>query len=80
MNQPESTREVAKFRTRLKELREQRELSRMDLVRDAKMSYPTVVSWENNSMNHVSADIVHRLTNLLGCTVDELVYVVEDAS
>lgn len=71
---------MAKFKTRLKELMKKRGLDRMDIVRDARMSYPTVMSWEDNELNSVGANNVHALMKVLGCTMDELIYTVEDDS
>lgn len=71
---------MAKFKTRLKELMKARGLDRMDIVRDAHMSYPTVMAWEKGDLSSINADTVHALLATLGCTMDELLYTIEDES
>ena len=68
-----------KFKTRLVELREKHGLSRMDLVRQADMSYPTVVSWENDELLRVNAGTVWHLLKVFDCSMDDLFYFVDDA-
>jgi|GEM_PF-6547152 len=70
--------QMAKFRTRLKELMEQHGLSRMDMVRRADMTYPTVVSWESDMLKSVDANKVHILTQLFDCKIDDLIYTIDD--
>lgn len=69
---------MAKYRTRLKALREDKGLTRMDIVRGMDISYPTVASWETKALDSLDAGKVNALAKLLGCTYEELVYVVEE--
>lgn len=69
---------VAKFKTHLKTFMKERGLSRMDMVRDAKMSYPTVVKWETEGMQHLDAELVITLMKLLDIKLEELIYTVEE--
>jgi len=69
---------MAKYRTRLAELMQKHGMSRMDIVRAANMSYPTVVNWEKKSLKSIDADKVTTLMKIFNCTQDELVYVVEE--
>lgn len=71
---------VKKFRTRLSELREKKGVSRMDLVRKADMTYPTVMSWENDELTSVKANTVWHLTKILDCKMDDLFYFVDESS
>lgn len=64
-------------RTRLKALREERRMSRMDIVREGEISYPTVVRWENKVLNELDTDILMRLCKVLKCTIDEFIVEVE---
>jgi transcriptional regulator with XRE-family HTH domain len=70
---------VKKFRTRLTELRKKHNVSRMDLVRKADMTYPTVVSWENDDLISIKAHTVWHLLNMFNCSMDELFYLVDDS-
>ncbi len=78
MSQPRNGDLVAKFKTRLKIFMDERGLSRMDMVRDAKMSYPTVVKWEVDGMQSLDADLVITITKLLGVKFEDLIYLVEE--
>lgn len=69
---------VAKFRTRLAELREKHGISRMDLVRQANMTYPTVMAWENEELATIDANKVSNLMHLFQCSLPDIIYVVED--
>lgn len=63
-----------RYRTRLADLLKEKGLSRMDIVRQAGLSYPTVVSWEKDALRSLDADKVQAVLDTLGCTYDELVY------
>jgi transcriptional regulator with XRE-family HTH domain len=65
-----------KFRIHLAELREKKGISRMEIVRDAKLSYQTVHAWENELLDNISALKIKRVMNVLGCTMSELVEIV----
>ena len=69
---------VTRYRTRLKEIRERLGLSRMDIVRGANLSYPTVTNWETASLASLEAKKIGPLLDFLGVTHDELVYLVEE--
>lgn len=69
---------VAKFRTRLAALRQAKELSRMDIVRMANLSYPTVTKWETKPLDSVEANTVDVLCRILECTQEELLYLEPD--
>ena len=69
---------MAKFRTRLSELMEKRGMTRMDVVRQADISYPTVSAWETEKLDSVAADKVEALMRLFGLTkIDDLIYTVD---
>lgn len=66
---------MAKFRTRLEPLMKDRGLTRMDIVRQVEVSYPTVMAWQNDAIDSISADLVFRLMRVLGLdSIDELIY------
>lgn len=70
-------KEMAKFRTRLKEIREAKHLTRMDVVRGANLSYPTVSKLEKEELSSIEAATVEALTRFLSCKYEDLVYLVE---
>ena len=70
--------EMAKFRTNLKRLREEQDVDRMELVREEGLSYPTVMKWENEAMQSLDADLVHRLMRRFKVTLQDLVYMSEE--
>lgn len=79
MTQPRNGEKVAKFKTRLKHFMEEHGLSRMDVVRIGKMSYPTVVAWENEAMQNLDADLVLSLMRLLKIeSLDDFIYIIEE--
>lgn len=61
-------------RTRLKELRKRKKLSRMDIVRNANLSYQTVQKWETTPLKELDTLVLHRLLTYLDCTYEELIY------
>ncbi len=63
-----------RYRTRLATLLKEKGLTRMDIVRRAGLSYPTVVSWEKEALRSLDADKVQAVMDTLGCAYDELVY------
>lgn len=69
---------MAKFRTRLAELRERHGVSRMDLVRRADITYPTVMSWENDELTSVDADKLAALMRVFQCNMQDLLYIVDE--
>lgn len=64
---------AAVFRTRLAELRRTRGLTRMDLVRQAEVSYPTVVRYETEELGNIEAAKIHAFMRVLDCSFDDLV-------
>ena len=81
-HEKERTHEV-KYRTRLKQLREAKELERMDIVEKSiimgkSLTYQTVMTWENKLVSRIDADTTYVLKQILGCTLDELVYEVDE--
>lgn len=69
---------MAKFRTRLKQLMKEQNVSRMELVRESGMSYPTVMKWETDAMQSVDADLVFILAHRFGVAWYEFIYLVDD--
>lgn len=83
-------RNMVKIRTRYNELltakakREKRDISRMDVVREAGIAYPTVVQWEGEEGSEVSFDRLHsdtiiRLCLYLGCQLGDLLFIDNEA-
>ena len=75
--------EPVKYKTRLKDLREALHMERMDVVAQSyiigrPVTYQTVMAWENKSLSRVDADTSFALRTILGCTLDDLIYEVED--
>ena len=71
-------KQMTAVRTRLKELMEERNLKRMDIVRQANVSYPTIVRWESEALNELDTSVLIGICNVLKCTIDELIYAVYD--
>lgn len=69
--------EMARYRTRLKELMMKHGKSRMDIVREAGFSYPTVVRWETQPLESLDAAKVRTLMELFGVSYEDLVYIDE---
>lgn len=67
-----------KYRTRLAEIMKQRDLTRMDIVRGANLSYPTVTRLENSSFDRLEAETVESLMKFLGLSHDDLIYTVQE--
>lgn len=63
------------FRSRLKQLMDERGLTRMDLVYATKITYPTLMTWENESFLRIEAPTLSALLRVLECTYDDLVYI-----
>ena len=70
--------EMAKFRTNMKKLMKEKKISRMELVREEGLSYPTVMKWENEAMQSLDADLVNRLMHRLGVPIQDLIYITEE--
>lgn len=70
-----------KYKTRLRDLRIAQGLTRMDLVRELGISYPTIMAWENDVLTRYDGSIGRRIQDLFGVTHDQLIYAVkEDAN
>jgi len=68
-----------KFRTRLTELREKYDISRMDIVRRADMTYPTVMSWENDALSSIDSNKLFLLMDILGLNkLDDILFFVDE--
>ena len=76
MNNERISEMPIKFRTHLAELREKKGISRMDIVREAKLSYQTVHTWENDLLDNISALKVARVMRVLNCSMNELIEIV----
>ena len=61
------------FRSNLKALRQKLGIGRMDIVREARIAYTTVFSWEEKQFQILDPDITYKLTQILGCSMSELV-------
>ena len=70
------------IRVKLKAIMEERKLSRMDIVRGADISYPTVVRWEEDSISRLDPMTIAKLKKFLQVDDSELyeIYEVEDES
>jgi len=64
---------IMAVRTRLKALREERNLTRMDIVRRADISYLTVSKWEKEPLKEIDSVVLMKLCNFLGITIDDLI-------
>lgn len=69
-----------RYRTRLKDIREAKGLTRMDVVRGANLAYPTVMNWETSALTSLDAEKVAALLDFLGVTHEELVYLADEES
>lgn len=61
-------------RTRLKEIMAAKHVSRMDIVRGAKLSYPTILKWETKPLLELDTTVLHALLDFLDVKYEELVY------
>jgi DNA-binding transcriptional regulator YiaG len=61
------------FRSNLKAMRQKLGISRMDIVREARIAYTTVFSWEEKLFQILDPETTYKLTQLLGCSMSELV-------
>jgi len=68
---------MVKFRTRLRQLMAERGLERMDIVRAAGISYPTVVKWETESLGTIEAPVLDALLKVLEVSQQDLIYLEE---
>ncbi len=78
IDEPEHPQSRAKFRTHLHRLMKEHNVSRMDLVRDCYLSYPTVVNWESGGMQSVRAVNVLAVMEYFDVKFEELIYLVEE--
>lgn len=74
---------AVKYKTRLKELREKLGMKRMDVVAESyklgrPVSYQTVSAWEKGLLQRIDADKSYTFRTILGCTLDELLYEVDE--
>lgn len=64
---------AAVFTTRLADLMRHRGLTRMDLVRQAEVSYPTVVRYETEELANIEAAKIDAFMRVLNCSFDDLI-------
>lgn len=55
----------------LKKIREERNMTQEELANILSVSRPTVTLWENG-INKPRADMLLRLSKILGCTIEDL--------
>lgn len=67
-------RQVMPVRTRLKELRERRGESRMDLVRQLNFSYQLVTKWETKVLKQLDTHVLHTFLEHYGLRYEDLIY------
>lgn len=68
-----------KFRTRLAQLREEFDISRMDIVRRADMTYPTVMSWENDMLSSIDSNKLFLLMEIFNLkSIDDIIFFVDE--
>ena len=65
-------------RTRLKEILEARGIKRMELVRKAGLSYPTILKWEKDALRELDTGVLTALLKYLDIKYEDFVYEVED--
>lgn len=78
----ESTK-MAKFRTRLKEMREKKNWERADLLRESivrgyDMTYQTIMLWENQGLSRIDANTAEVFAKVFDCEWHELFVMVGD--
>jgi len=70
---------AAKFLWKLKEMREARDLTRMDIVRQANIAYGTVYALETERMTgRLDATVLLNLIRVLNCEMSDLVTLIDD--
>lgn len=69
---------VPRFRTRMAEYLKKHNLSRMDIVRSAGLSYPTVLKWERDELKSIDTAKLQPVLDLFGVTYEQFVEVVTD--
>lgn len=78
------TRDMARFRARLKQLALQKSVERgdtltqRDLAQESGVSLATVSRLYTNAFDRIDADTVARLTAYFGCTLNDLIEIVPD--
>lgn len=65
-------------RTKLKDIREARGDTRMDLVRDLEVSYQVVQKWENDVLHQLDTNILHKLMTRYDVRYEDLIYEVDE--
>lgn len=79
MNHTYTREMIMKYRTRLAAIMKQKGISRMDIVREVNVSYPTVSNWEKNALRGFDAATLKRLLEFLDVSYEDLVYEDPDA-
>ena len=65
-------------RTRMEQMREEKGVSRMDLVRELNLTYQTVWKWERGVLTLIDPRVLHALMAYFDCTYEDLIYEVDE--
>lgn len=68
---------MKRFKWNVKELRQAAGLERMDIVRRANISYPTVLSMETKTTARLDAAVLSELMRLFNCGMSDLVQIID---
>jgi transcriptional regulator with XRE-family HTH domain len=79
----DESKTMAKFRTRLKELREEKGWERNDLLRqvmilDYDMTYQTIMQWEKHGLSRIDANTAEIFAKVFDCNWHDLFVLVGD--
>lgn len=66
------------IRTRLGEMMRARQMTRMDVVRRAEISYPTVKKWEEDALTDLDTAVLQKLLDTFGVTYEQFIYMVDE--
>ncbi len=69
---------IVRVKSKLKDLMQSRGISRMDVVRGAGLSYPTVTRWEENNVKRFDPNTVAKLKNFFQCDESDIYETIED--
>lgn len=67
-----------RIKSKLKNLMDSRGVSRMDVMRGAGISYPTVVRWEENNVKRYDPSTLGKLKAFFNCSESDIVEFIED--
>jgi transcriptional regulator with XRE-family HTH domain len=74
---------MARFRARIEQLTLQKSaergsrISQKELAEESGVPLPTLTRWYNKEFERIDADTVLKLKKYFGCTLDELIEVIE---